>query len=31
MIVAWLRRRGKERDLQQKAGLAFDESAPVAE
>jgi amino acid transporter len=31
VIVVWLRRRGKERELQQKAGLAFDESAPVSE
>jgi amino acid transporter len=31
LIVLWLRARGKERDLHQKAGLAFDESAPVVE
>lgn len=31
LIVLWLRARGKERDLQQKAGLAFDESAAVVE
>jgi amino acid transporter len=31
VIVLWLRSRGRERDLQQKAGLAFDETAPVSE
>lgn len=30
-IVLWLRARGRERDLHQKAGLAFDETAPVIE
>jgi amino acid transporter len=31
VIVIWLRARGKEGELHQKAGLAFDESAPVSE
>jgi amino acid transporter len=30
-IVLWLRARGKERELHEKAGLAFDETAPVSE
>jgi hypothetical protein len=28
-IVLWLRARGRSRELDRKAGLAFDESAPV--
>ena len=28
-IVLWLRARGRTRELDRKAGLAFDESAPV--
>jgi amino acid transporter len=31
VIVLWLRARGRERELHQKAGLAFDETAPVKE
>jgi hypothetical protein len=31
VIVLWLRSRGREHDLQVKAGLAFDETAPVSE
>jgi hypothetical protein len=30
-IVLWLWARGRERELHQKAGLAFDETVPVKE